>query len=581
MDPFITAAMSGSITGDRFLVKFDVTNYTSGELIGRLSNSTDTVIFPNDAIESSHTNINEDGNYEYIVALGDSTFLHPNRFYLEVTSGGFVGTVDNFSVKKYEAVLSSAVSLDAHPHTRLIVNSTDYGDIKEEHITVIKKKPTRAPSVKIITTTDSTTNFLFEKIFPRFSCRYKYEDGEYSAFGPFTDVVFQSKYLDNYDQDNSFTTKDVYNTGAVNIIKSINLSDFIAPDMPDDVVQVDILYKQENSNVVYSIDSIKITDTAWNLPGSNQQTIYTTSKYKGSYNVTTENIYAAVPANQLLRPWDNVPKKALAQEVTGNRVVYGNYTQGYDFGISEISETPIRPDVNAGYEKRFISPDFSIGGLPSIKSLRNYQLGVIYGDKYGRETPVFTSSSGAIQLGWIDQDSDLSASQSYQLKASSTSYFPEWADYYKIFIKETSGEYYNLVMDRVYPPVRTTEEPSEHIWLSFFSTDRSKISMDDYIILKKNVGASIPQIAEDNKYKVIDVKNEAPDGVKFINLDIGTIANNSATSTGILNNGTGVAGTSAGGVFDKHAHRLKTGRRNLKINKARWINKNGAVLDDE
>ena len=36
------------------------------------------------------------------------------------------------------------------------------------------------------------------------------------------------------------------------------------------------------------------------------------------------------PENQLLRSWDNVPKKALAQEITGNRIVYGNYEQNYD-----------------------------------------------------------------------------------------------------------------------------------------------------------------------------------------------------------------------------------------------------------
>ena len=36
---------------------------------------------------------------------------------------------------------------------------------------------------------DETEN-LFEFKFPRFSYRYKYEDGEYSPFGPFTQVAF-------------------------------------------------------------------------------------------------------------------------------------------------------------------------------------------------------------------------------------------------------------------------------------------------------------------------------------------------------------------------------------------------------
>ena len=47
----------------------------------------------------------------------------------------------------------------------------------------------------------------------------------------------------------------------------------------------------------------------------------------GSYKVSSENIYATLPSNQLLRPWDNVPRTALAQEISGNRTIYANYLQ--------------------------------------------------------------------------------------------------------------------------------------------------------------------------------------------------------------------------------------------------------------
>jgi len=472
-------------------------------------------------------------------------------------------------------------------------------DIEEEHITIIKKKPTKAPTFKIITTEDETVDLLFEKALPRFSCRYKYEDGEYSAFGPFTDIVFKSNYLGEYGMDNAFTQKDTYNTGMVNIIKEIELTDFIAPDMPKDVIQVDILYKQENSNVVFSIDTIKKADEdssgnlVWELSGSNQDTSYN-SKYKGYYKVETENIYAAVPANQLLRPWDNVPRKALAQEVTGNRIVYGNYLQGYDFGTGPDGKL-IRPDVNADYGTRLGnigSYDFSYGGVPSIKSLRNYQLGIVFGDKYGRETPVFTSSEGAFQIGWLDKNSNLSASQHYQLQASSASYFPDWADYYKIFIKETSGEYYNLVMDRAYTANRVSEELGEedHIWISFNSSDRSKINEEDYIILKKQIGAGVGQINEDNKYKVLDIKNEAPNAVKFVLINIGTVANapisisTSATPINnetILNNDGGWGGqASPEGIFTDPIYRPTNGRDTLKLRKDNWLINDGMQLDN-
>ena len=55
-----------------------------------------------------------------------------------------------------------------------------------------------------------------------------------------------------------------------NVIDSIDLYDFVPSDIPKDVVQVDILYKQENSNVVYSVANIKSTDDEFTADGSQQ-----------------------------------------------------------------------------------------------------------------------------------------------------------------------------------------------------------------------------------------------------------------------------------------------------------------------
>ena len=179
-----------------------------------------------------------------------------------------------------------------------------YVPLTEEHITVIKKKPLRPLSVKINPADPSDKKPLFDKIFPRFSYGYKYEDGEYSAFAPFTDIVFNSEYpRDNdgivYDENTAYDVKEPYNAGMRNMIQSIELTDFVTPDTPEDVVQIDLLYKQENSTIVYIVEVIKNIDDEWNSLGSNVN-----SYYKGKFNVISENIYAAAPANQLLRPWD-------------------------------------------------------------------------------------------------------------------------------------------------------------------------------------------------------------------------------------------------------------------------------------
>ena len=435
-------------------------------------------------------------------------------------------------------------------------------DIEERHITVIKPKPLNTLSVKINHTENatSTSNIpnLFETKFPRFSYRYKYRDGEYSAFAPFTAPVFNPKYPKDtglsvdtsvfYNKDNAYDIKEPYNKAMVNSIHSVDLSDFIDAQTPEDVIEIDILYKQEESNVIYSIDTIKHSDKEWhsisNHEGvgldlgagkSNQASgTYETEggSTKGRYLVTTENIYAALPANQLLRPWDNVPKKALAQEVTGNRIVYGNYVQNYDL----VNNT----SVSISYDDRKNSiGSFVTQGLPSIKSQRNYQLGVIYCDKYGRETPVFTSKTGAINVPWQDSNGNKNASRSTQLGASVATNFPEWVDSLKFFIKETSNPYYNLTMDRAWVTKSTYElDDSEgHLWISFPSSDRNKISEEDYIILKKKIGTGEDQVSFENKYKVIDIKNEAPDALKYQLVNYGAVHNNGNYFNDLFPNG--------------------------------------------
>ena len=422
-------------------------------------------------------------------------------------------------------------------------------DIEERHITVVKPKPLNAPTVKInhSESTQSTSKIpnLFETKFPRFSYRYKYTDGEYSTFAPFTEPVFNAKYTKDtskstdggvmYNQDTAYDIKEPYNKAMVNAIHSVDLTDFITAQTPEDVVEIDILYKQENSSIIYSIETIKHIDPEWHATSNNEGynvgynrdhegENYTAQggHTKGKYTVTTENIYAALPANQLLRPWDNVPRKALAQEVTGNRIVYGNYLQNYDIGS--------KPQVQVSYSSRQNRlGTFASKGLPSVKSQRNYQLGVVYCDKYGRETPVFTSNSGAVNIPWQDSSGNNNASKSTQLMVGAVNNFPEWVDSLKFFVKETSNEYYNLTMERAWVTKSTYElDNSEgHLWISFPSSDRNKISEEDYIILKKKIGIGEEQVAFENKFKVIDIKNEAPDAIKYELVNYGHVQNSS------------------------------------------------------
>ena len=319
---------------------------------------------------------------------------------------------------------------------------------------------------------------IFERKFPRFACRYRYEDNEYSSIGPFSEVVFHPGEFE-------YHPTEAYNKGMINRLRELTLTKFAPSSMPLDVVGVDLLYKNEFSPSIYLVKSVSRDD--W-------------GNSEGYYPVASENVhYAQLPSNQLIRPWDNVPKTALAQEVTGNRVVYSNYTQGYD--ITDTNGNLVNPKVKAEITSR-AKPRFP---SPSIKSERTYNFGVVYGDKYGRETPVFTSKNANVEV-----DKALSSSAS-TVVASIESSHPSWADYYKVFVKETANEYYNLAMGRVY------DAEDSGVWISFPSVDRNKVDEDTYLVLKKGVGNESDVGKPSNtstRYKIVAIENEAPEYIK-------------------------------------------------------------------
>jgi len=323
----------------------------------------------------------------------------------------------------------------------------------------------------------------FKNKFPRFSYRYKYEDGEYSSFAPFTNIVFEPE---NFKYD----VKEAFNLGMENAATKITLSNYNS-NTPSDVVSIDLLYKESNSPVIYTVDTIDSV-SGLTLPTH-------------SYEVKTNQIKAVLPENQLLRAWDAVPITSLAQEVTGNRIVYGNYSQNYD-----LQETPRlvvdlvdREDCGTNHPYK------------SLKSIRNYSLGVSYLDKYGRQTPVFTNKQADVEIP-IDKSNNVNQVSSRILGST-----PDWAKYYKVFVKETSSEYYNLAMDRIY------DARDGNIWLSFPSSDRNKVDEETFLILKKGVEGAQP-VDEKNRYKIIAIENEAPEFIKTRLHPLGKVQENNS-----------------------------------------------------
>ena len=176
-----------------------------------------------------------------------------------------------------------------------------------------------------------------------------------------------------------------------------------------------------------------------------------------SFNIETEIITSVVNANQLLRPYDNVPKAALAQEITANRLIYGNYVQNFNLltpsGDTLQTILAIGTDSNELFDPVTNSlTSVTIDNeqvAESIKSLRTYKVGVAYMDEYGRTTPVFTSKEASVVIP--KEEAQFSNKLTAQL-ASAIPYYDQQNQfpYFKYYVKETSQEYYNLCLDRFY-----------------------------------------------------------------------------------------------------------------------------------
>ena len=329
---------------------------------------------------------------------------------------------------------------------------------------------------------------IFEFKFPRFAYRYQYEDGELSTFSPFSQVGFLPGGY-------TFEPSQGYNLGMTNMAAAIDIENFLTQDMPLDVTRVDLLYKDDASPTVYLIDSLRPKDdkTIWD----STSLTYTSSWDQNKYTITEENISAALPSNQLLRSWDNVPRKALAQEVSGNRIIYGNYLQNYDL------YTDIKMGINSlpSFKHSLVTHEPS--DIRSIKTLREYQLGVTFLDKFGRETPVLTNPNGSFKV----PKSNSTSNSRLKVGLRGVTKVPLNMTHFKFYIKETSNEYYNMAMDRYY------DAEDGNVWLAFASSDRNKIDIDTFLILKKGVSSSV-LVKDKARYKVLAIENEAPDFIK-------------------------------------------------------------------
>jgi len=541
---------------------------------------------------------------------------------------------------------------------------------------------------------------IYEKDFISFAYRYKYLNDEYSAIGPYSTTAFSPGPY-------NYSAKEGFNEGMISIAKKITVSNFVASTVPNDVVEVELIFKDHNSTTAKVIRSFNRDSVEWNF---------------NTIDITTEVFGNNLPSQQLTRVFDNVPRKANAQEFVGNRLMFGNYLENYNlkdsslgkikpiiqsnivplptqfgsssdlvdltasqdtdatypfgglpfpaeginglepgvpdamamvtsgganthipgnpihmavshfnhfqntidgdgslivpaniendplnawnnltyqytaFGSGEytfnctvkialgdgvlapsssiLQTVPIKlglynvlpnenvteggalasvtvnvdqvqthisfsyasgdvytsinlqgtanlsPGTYAFYLSGF-SADYNDGSflislkdtiveigspnsvdpgvanlaLPSVKSVRSYNIGVVYLDRYGRESTVMFDPSENL----FNEKSN--SNKQNRIECTVFNQAPYWATHYKFFVKELASEYYNVVLYKAY----FNDNEGLYAWLSFNSSDRNKIKIDDYLIQKKRHGNQIAVHDDNAKWRVLDI----------------------------------------------------------------------------
>ena len=251
-------------------------------------------------------------------------------------------------------------------------------------------------------------DYLTDK-FVKFAYRFKFDDNEYSLISTFTEECFIPKQ-DGYFLGGPFSLEgnqaaDPQRTFESTIVSFMeNKVDEItfrlqAPDKTDGTQMtwqesIDLL-KIESIEIIYSDSdstSFKIIDTI------TKDKIQTFTNKTYLYKYKSQKPIRVLPEADVIRTSDKVPIRAKSQETVGNRIIYGNFTGSLG--------RPSELDYNVQIDEKFADVN-SGGGLEiatepklrieypnhTVKQNRNYQVGVVLVDRYGRQSDVILSSN--------------------------------------------------------------------------------------------------------------------------------------------------------------------------------------------
>ena len=369
-------------------------------------------------------------------------------------------------------------------------------------------------------------DFLEDK-FVRFSYRYIFDDGEHSIIAPFTQPAFIPK------QDGYFLVEDTNvsgNTEAENAAYRSTIVEFMENKVDNILLQIplptigsntfndfkiteiEILYKESDQIAVQVVDVIT------------QEEIKETTTSVFEYNYQARKPFRTLPDSDIIRVYDKIPVRALGQEIISNRIVYSNFQDKHtppeylDYNVGAFNKSSF--NVTSG---NISTNTTSIVEYPThtIKQNRNYQVGVVLSDKYGRSSSTILSivndgdiggasgsfggstyyhpykdSTDNVPATWPgdalkvlfnsiipNNPADLQTGWPglYNGNSNSSNYNPLGWYSYKIVVKQTEQDYYNVYLPGILneAPGGSLDDPKNTIaYITLLNDNINKVPRD-------------------------------------------------------------------------------------------------------
>lgn len=367
-----------------------------------------------------------------LVRWNNGVEIFPYKYILNIDQ---IGDMLHFSNENWK-----------YPRVINLKRISDYANgFTEKDISLIKEPPLLAP---IVTSKTASSGIEFsekQNKFISFTYRYKYSDGSFSPLSFYTESVFETQ--DNIDIDDKRSNKGMTNKYD-NIVLSVNSGN-------KNVTDIEVYAREHGSNTAYLIYSAN-KEKLGILDNANIDNI----KYNYSTNYTVLN---DKDTNLL---YSNVPNYPKTQTAVGNRLVYGNYKEGYELLDKDGNDVLIDFEITKNK-----NPYISGENNKTIISLIKNKLAVIYYDDYN------VSSTALLPIDQTDADFEFDYDDRLTVNSLSVKLLnnaPKWATKMK-FVVKTEPLNFEVVHSTIIKKV------ANKLYILLDANNRDKIKKGDYI----------------------------------------------------------------------------------------------------